>query len=85
MGDFYYALFDSLIAGNELAHGREGYYFVENGEYPLVQVCDAIGKHLYEVGKVGSSTPVDLAQDERDGFPWVMSLPSKSIFLKVLT
>jgi hypothetical protein len=71
VGEFYYALFDELISGKELAHGREGYYFLESGEYALYQVCERIGKELYEAGKVDSPTPVDLSPEERTAFPWV--------------
>lgn len=72
MGDFYYVLFDSLLAGKELAHGREGYYVLENGEFPLGLICKEIGKHLYEAGKVDSPEPVDLTQEERAAFSWVI-------------
>jgi len=66
--ELYYKLFDAIISGKNPGHGREGYYFGENGEYALYQVCHAVGKSLFKLGKVSQDTPVDLTPEERDKY-----------------
>jgi nucleoside-diphosphate-sugar epimerase len=45
-------------------HGKEGYYFVENGEHTLHCVSAKIGEILHKKGLVDSSTPKPLTDDE---------------------
>jgi nucleoside-diphosphate-sugar epimerase len=66
--ELYYKLFDAVISGKNTGHGREGYYFAENGEYTLHEVCIAVGISLYKFGKVDSDGPVDLTLDEREKY-----------------
>jgi len=63
-------LFDAIISGKNPTHGREGYYFIENGEYTLKQVCDAIAKSLHALGKADRDEPVDLTAEERQKYQW---------------
>lgn len=72
--ELYYVLFDAIISGKNPEHGREGYYFIENGEYKLKQVCDAIAKSLYALGKADKDEPVDLSPEEREKYQWVCCL-----------
>jgi hypothetical protein len=69
--ELYYVLFDAITSGKNPTHGREGYYFIENGEYTLKQVCDAIAKSLHASGKADKDEPVDLTPEERQKYQWV--------------
>ena len=52
--EFFYLLFDKAITDPaKLGHGREGYYFVENSEHSLYDLCKAIGTALVEAGRAG--------------------------------
>ncbi|KAA1475300.1 NAD(P)-binding protein [Dentipellis sp. KUC8613] len=45
-------------------HGREGFFFGENGEYPAIDVGRVIAKTLYELGKGKSPEPTPFTHDE---------------------
>jgi hypothetical protein len=60
VGKFYYILFDAIVSGKQPASGRNGYYFLESGEYNQLAVTEAIAKALYAHGKVSSPVPTQL-------------------------
>jgi hypothetical protein len=62
--DFYETLFDAIISGSDPAHGREGLYILESGEYESRQLYHAVGKSLFEAGKIDSDKPVPLTAAE---------------------
>ena len=64
MADFYEILFDATLSDPNLAHGREGYYFAENGEYRLHDVAKAYSQALYDLGKGKSPEPTTYSADE---------------------
>jgi len=68
VGKFYYILFDAIVSGKQPASGRNGYYFLESGEYQQRAVIEEIAKALYARGKVASPTAVPLSEGEVD--PW---------------
>ncbi|KAA1475299.1 NAD(P)-binding protein [Dentipellis sp. KUC8613] len=47
-----------------LPHGREGFFFAENGEFPMIVVCKEIAKILYDMGKAKSPEPTPFTHDE---------------------
>ncbi|KAH7927395.1 NAD(P)-binding protein [Leucogyrophana mollusca] len=52
-------------AASELAgHGREGFYFGENGEHTLYDACKVMAQALYEKGKSESSEPTTFSEEE---------------------
>ena len=70
VGRFYHLLFDAIVSGKQPASGREGFYFLENGEYKQLKAVEAIAKALYARGKIASpevvpSTEADLGQDNQ--------------------
>lgn len=62
--EFYYILFDAILTGKNPAHGREGYYFLENGEYTHGQMAVAVAKALHKLGLIKSDEPVSLNEQE---------------------
>ena len=48
----YLAIFDAATKRpDETGHGRQGYYFGENGEYSVGELSQAVAKLLYEAGR----------------------------------
>jgi predicted enzyme related to lactoylglutathione lyase len=62
--DFYQIVFDATLSDPNLPHGREGYYFAENGEYKLYDLAKAYSQALYDVGKGKSPDPTSFTADE---------------------
>lgn len=47
----FIVLFDKIVSGSdEAGHGREGFYFGENGEYTWLELAQAVGEALFEKG-----------------------------------
>ncbi|KAK2464833.1 hypothetical protein APHAL10511_003132 [Amanita phalloides] len=67
VGAFYVKLYDHIEAG-KATHGREGVYFVRADEHSLYDIGKAIGKALYDAGKVTSPEPKPFTQEELDNF-----------------
>ncbi|TFY58290.1 hypothetical protein EVG20_g8203, partial [Dentipellis fragilis] len=64
--DLFLVVFNAALAHSEhpTPHGREGYFFGENGEYPAIDLCRAIAKALYELGKGKSPEPTPFTDEE---------------------
>ncbi|GLB40173.1 putative NAD-P-binding protein [Lyophyllum shimeji] len=56
--------FDHSHGRKEVAHGRVGYYFAENGEYVMYDLAKAIAETLYQEGKVKSPNPTSFTDEE---------------------
>lgn len=63
MTDLYIVLYDATLEG-KAGHGREGFYFVENGHHVLKDVAAKIGEVLYDLGV--SETPEPNVFTEQD-------------------
>ena len=63
VADLYIVLYDAILEG-KAGHGREGFYFGENGHYLFKDVSAKIGEALYDLGK--SDTPEASAFTEED-------------------
>ena len=66
VGKFYYILFDAIVSGKQPASGRNGYYFLENGEYQQLAAVKAIAKALYARGKLASPEAIQLKETDLD-------------------
>jgi hypothetical protein len=66
VGKFYYILFDAIVSGKQPASGRDGYYFLESGEYEQLAAVEAIAKALYVRGKVISPEANRLGEADLD-------------------
>jgi len=64
LADLYVALYDSIKSNPETGHGREGYYFAENGEYLLYDVAKGVALALVEAGKSQSAEPTSFTEEE---------------------
>jgi len=64
VADLYFLLLEGIHSGKPLAHGRNGFYFGENGEYVNYDLSKAVSEALYSKGKVKSTTPTAFTEDE---------------------
>lgn len=65
VADLYIILYDAIVAGGSSApaHGREGYYFGENGHYLTYDLCKAVAVELAARG-IGHDTPTAFTEEE---------------------
>ncbi|OBZ72232.1 hypothetical protein A0H81_07904 [Grifola frondosa] len=68
VADLYRTIFDAVINGAQIGHGRDGYYFGENGEHTLVDVSKAIGVALVDAGKAKLAEPTSFTPEELDKY-----------------
>jgi nucleoside-diphosphate-sugar epimerase len=74
--EFYILLIDATLSDPSTAHGREGYYIIENGEYRLYDIAKEYSRALYDLGKGKSPDPTPFTPDEVQkyfGGPWLGS------------
>ncbi|KAF9453420.1 NAD(P)-binding protein [Macrolepiota fuliginosa MF-IS2] len=64
VADLYIAIFNATLSNPHTGHGREGYYFGENGEHTLYDVGREIGHVLVELGKSSVAEPTTFTQEE---------------------
>ena len=62
VGKFYQTLFSAIVSGEQPASGRDGFYFLESGEYNQLAAVQAIGKALHVRGRLASSEAVRLSE-----------------------
>ncbi|KAG6888925.1 hypothetical protein C0995_004938 [Termitomyces sp. Mi166 len=56
------------LTKKDLGHGREGFYFGENGEYIMWNIAKAVGQTLHDAGKLKSPMPSAYTQEEMRRF-----------------
>ena len=66
MTALYEILWESIVAGRDIGHGREGYYFGENGEHTLLSVAEDIGGVLADLGLADAPEPTSFTRGEVD-------------------
>ncbi|RDX55262.1 NAD-P-binding protein [Lentinus brumalis] len=64
----YEVIWDAILSGREIGHGKEGYYFGENGEHRLYDVGKEIGKVLKEMQIAETDEPSKLTKEELELF-----------------
>ncbi|OCH93024.1 NAD(P)-binding protein [Obba rivulosa] len=65
VADLYIVLFDAIMTRPDaVAHGREGYYFAENGEHTWYDISKAVGRALVELGVSETDEPTTLSREE---------------------
>ncbi|OCH93048.1 NAD-P-binding protein [Obba rivulosa] len=65
VADLYIVLFDAITARPDaVGHGREGFYFGENGEHTWYDISKAIGRALVELGVSESGEPTTFSREE---------------------
>ncbi|KAG6868177.1 hypothetical protein C0993_006613 [Termitomyces sp. T159_Od127] len=69
LADLYLVLYDSIKKNpTGTGHGREGYYFGENGTHSLYEVGKAIAMALIELGKGTNPEPTPFTKEETDKY-----------------
>ena len=63
MADLYIVLYDAILEG-KAGHGRDGYYFGENGHYLFKDVSAKIGEALYDLGVSETPEPNAFTEEE---------------------
>ena len=66
VGDLYRILFDAIVSGKQPASGRNGFYFLESGEFKQLAVAETIARALYARGKVVSPEAIQLSEADLD-------------------
>jgi len=74
VGKFYRILFDAIVSGKEPASGRNGFYFLESGEYTQLAVVGVIAEALYARGKVVSPKATQLSEADLDPESYKLAL-----------
>jgi hypothetical protein len=65
VSDLYIVLLKSAVSNPATTgHGREGFYFGENGEHSLFEISQEISKVLVELGKGKSAEPTTFSEEE---------------------
>ncbi|KAF8907377.1 NAD-binding protein [Gymnopilus junonius] len=66
VAELYVVLFNAIRAGNNpaIGHGRDGFYFGENGEHTLYEVGKAISVALVQLGLSEYSEPSTFTKEE---------------------
>lgn len=62
----YEVLLNNVIGDKDIGHGKEGYYFGENGEHVLLDVAKTIGSGLKDLGLAKSDEPTTFTKEEVD-------------------
>lgn len=68
VADLYLIVFDRVLADPKTAHGREGFYFGENGEHKLYDVAKGIAQALFDLGKGKSPEPTTFTDAENQKY-----------------
>lgn len=65
MADFYLILFNAALEKREnIPHGREGFYYSENGEHTWYDLCKTIAKELHAKGASKTDEPTTFTDEE---------------------
>lgn len=65
VADLYIVLLDGILSNHpEAKHGREGFYFGENGEHTLHQIGKAVGETLVEFGLAKDPEPAPFTKED---------------------
>ncbi|KAI0649350.1 NAD-P-binding protein [Trametes meyenii] len=64
----YTAILEAALSGADVGHGREGFYFAENGEHTLLDIAQTIGAALKDMGRATSAEPSTFTREELDKY-----------------
>ncbi|KAI6012080.1 hypothetical protein BKA83DRAFT_676974 [Pisolithus microcarpus] len=63
VADLFVVVYENALSGRA-GHGREGFYFGENGEHKLYDLSKVIAQELYNVGKGKSPEPAPFTEED---------------------
>ncbi|KAH9895219.1 NAD-P-binding protein [Cubamyces lactineus] len=64
----YEVLWNNVLSCKDIGHGKEGYYFAENGEHKLYDVAKRIGVVLKDFGLANTEEPSTFSKEELDKY-----------------
>lgn len=64
----YCTIVERALAGDDIGHGREGFYFGENGEHTMLHIAKAIGADLEDMGLADTADPSTFTKTELDKY-----------------
>ena len=71
LSDCYVKLVEAAVeGGGKATWGREGYYFVENGELVWGHISKAVAKAAHKFGLVPSDQVISISENEADRLAW---------------
>jgi hypothetical protein len=74
VADLYIVLYDSVVSNSATGHGREGYYFAENGEYMFYDVASKVIAEALVAKGIGTSEPTSFTEEDYKRTPIVSGL-----------
>ncbi|KAI6006832.1 hypothetical protein EDD15DRAFT_2207248 [Pisolithus albus] len=63
IADLFVVVYENALSGRA-GHGREGFYFGENGEHKLYDVSKVVAQELYNIGKGKSPEPAPFTEED---------------------
>ncbi|KAI0768145.1 NAD-P-binding protein [Trametes elegans] len=60
----YRTILDAGLSGADIGHGREGFYFGENGEHTMYDIATAMGAALKELQLAPTAEPSSFTEEE---------------------
>lgn len=79
VADLYITLFDSILNGQDTAHGVDGIYFAENDQFEFMGLYKAAGQVLFDSGRISSPDPIPYTAEEIKASPMVRSFRTTSL------
>ncbi|OJT13756.1 hypothetical protein TRAPUB_9692 [Trametes pubescens] len=64
----YCTIIERALAGDDIGHGREGFYFGENGEHTMLDIAQAMGADLEAMGLADTADPSTFNKTELDKY-----------------
>ncbi|KAG5652771.1 hypothetical protein H0H81_003709 [Sphagnurus paluster] len=68
IADLFILIFDQVLAHKPIAHGREGFYFGENGEYVMWDLAKAVAQLLHDRHRINSAMPNAFTEEEMEKY-----------------
>lgn len=68
MSRLYVKIVELALAGADIGHGREGFYFGENGEHTMYDIAKAMGAALKDMGLASTAEPSSFTKEELDKY-----------------
>ncbi|EIW84063.1 hypothetical protein CONPUDRAFT_50446, partial [Coniophora puteana RWD-64-598 SS2] len=78
IADLYVTVYDGALSGRA-GHGREGYYFGENGHYSCYDLSKAVAEVLVALGKSKNAEPSPFTKEECEQMPLLLLLGANSL------
>ena len=71
LSDCYVKLVEAAVeGGGNATWGKEGYYFVENGEHVWGDISEAVAKAAHKQGLISSDEVISISEKEADDLAW---------------